>query len=73
VGPDTYQAAVQTGEYKLLTLDSGESWQLYDLASDPYEQNDLSVSHPDLVATMSAELNRWSESCRQSSQGMDYK
>ena len=71
--PDTYQAAVQTGEYKLLTLDSGESWQLYDLASDPYEQNDLSVSHPDLVATMSAELNRWSESCRQSSQGMDYK
>ena len=71
--PDTYQAAVQTDEFKLLTLDSGKSWQLYDLTSDPGELDDLSAIHPDLVTALSAEMISWSESCRQSSQGVDYQ
>jgi arylsulfatase A len=35
---------------------------LFDLAADPFEQVDLAAEHPDRVARMSAELERWFES-----------
>jgi arylsulfatase B len=34
---------------------------LFDLASDPFEQNDLAALHPERVRRMSAELERWFE------------
>jgi arylsulfatase A len=35
---------------------------LFDLGSDPFEQNDLAAQHPERVARMSAALERWFES-----------
>ena len=38
---DAHQAAVQTDRHKLLTLDSGRTWALYDMIDDPKEEKDL--------------------------------
>ena len=35
---------------------------LFDLASDPFEQNDLAAQHPERMKQMSAALERWFES-----------
>jgi hypothetical protein len=35
---------------------------LFDLASDPYEQNDLAAAHPDRVRAMQSSLATWFES-----------
>ena len=35
---------------------------LFDLASDPFEQNDLAAQHPERMQQMSAALERWFES-----------
>ena len=48
-------------------------WELYDLISDPGESDDLSLSHPDILKTMQAELQEWIASCKLSNEGADYK
>ncbi len=40
----------------------GQHYQLYNLAADPYEQNDLSESQPEKLKAMLAEMNRQLES-----------
>jgi hypothetical protein len=35
---------------------------LFDLAADPFEQNDLTAEHPERVRRMSEALDRWFES-----------
>jgi arylsulfatase A-like enzyme len=57
--PDTFQAAVQTNVLKLLTLDSGRTWALYDLRSDPGESNDLASQRPEEVARLREGWRRW--------------
>jgi alpha-L-rhamnosidase len=37
----------------------GETAQLYDLAADPHEQNDLAAAEPDTVRRLSRQLDRW--------------
>jgi arylsulfatase A-like enzyme len=71
--PDTYQAAVQAGRFKLLTLDSGRTWSLYDLDSDPGETQDLASIHAAETARLRAELLRWSDDCQKSARGRDYR
>lgn len=71
--PDGFQAAVQADRLKLLTLDSGNTWALYDLAADPAEANDLAAQQPETVARLRALHARWVESCRRSARGADYR
>lgn len=48
------------GEWKLiLPAKEGEAAELYDVAADPYEKNDLAAAQPDRVAAMTAEINAW--------------
>ena len=52
--------AVLKGDWKLVKLNlynpSTTKVELYNLANDPSEQNDVSVNHPDIVAQMKAIL-----------------
>ena len=49
-------SAVRDGDWKLLHWYEDDRYELYDLASDPGEQTDMSASRPDLVAKLRKEL-----------------
>ena len=46
--------------------------KLFDLVNDPAEKNDLAKKHPEVLKAMTAELEKWRASCRQSDSGADY-
>lgn len=48
--------AIRKGDYKLLYFMVQRKVELYNLEADPYEQNDLAASRPDLAAEMLDEL-----------------
>lgn len=58
------QKAVRKGRWKLVDWRDFEAktssgWQLYDLDRDPAEQHDLAARHPDVVAELRGEWERW--------------
>ena len=59
-------------QYKLISTDRGETYELYDLLIDPGEQNDIAAANSDLVAEMRKELARWRSSVEHSRTGGDY-
>ena len=55
--------AVRKGDFKLLSMPKPfgtDDWQLYDLAKDPGETNDLSERNPELRSEMIEIWNRYS-------------
>ena len=50
-------SAMRKGNWKLVR--SGMTWELYDLASDRTETNDLSPTMPELVKDMDTAWNAW--------------
>ena len=46
-------------QWKLVTNKEGSYCELYDIAADPYEQNDLKDSHADAVASLKQKLSQW--------------
>lgn len=54
--------AVRIGDLKLVAL-SGHPWELYDMAQDRVELNDLAASRPDDVKKMAALWDTWAERC----------
>lgn len=66
------QIAWHQGRHKLISVDAGKSWELYDLSSDRNEKNDLAVSQPERLATMIAEVKAWQASCQASDAEHDY-
>ncbi|HCR29555.1 MAG TPA: N-acetylgalactosamine 6-sulfate sulfatase, partial [Opitutae bacterium] len=58
--------------YKLLSVNGGKQWMLFDLKTDPGESTDLASQQPDRVGSMRKELEAWIESCSQSAAGSDY-
>jgi len=66
------QLALIDNQYKIISINRGESFMLFDLDHDPGEQKDLAKAKPDLVAKMRKELKLWQESCRKSLDGEDY-
>lgn len=59
-------------QYKLITIDKGKSWELYDLKSDPGETNDIAAKQPEIVKTAKMQLKLWIDSCARSDRGEDY-
>jgi hypothetical protein len=45
---------VRQGDWKVVTFKLGGKYQLYNLADDLGETNDLADSHPDIVARLAA-------------------
>lgn len=53
--------AVRRGDWKLSWDRHERKWELYDLAEDRTEANDLCAAKPDLTADLAAEWDRWAE------------
>ncbi|QDU61426.1 Arylsulfatase [Planctomycetes bacterium Pan216] len=60
--------AIRTGDWKLVSARRnrimGGPWELYDLASDRTEENDLSGEHPDRVKRMAQLWTEWAQRCQ---------
>jgi len=52
--------AVRSGNWKLVSTYANE-WELYDMAADRVERNDLATSRPDVVKTLAAEWDAWAK------------
>ncbi|HKJ78716.1 MAG TPA: hypothetical protein VKA10_04230, partial [Prolixibacteraceae bacterium] len=59
-------------EYKLISRDKGETFELYNLLNDPGESKNIIAENPELAEEMKADLLAWVESCKQSQNGNDY-
>ena len=55
-------AAIRAGDWKLIEFYHWEKFELYDLASDPGEQSDLSRAHPRKAVELRERLDRWQKS-----------
>jgi arylsulfatase A-like enzyme len=52
--------AVRSGNWKLVSR-YPDGWELYDIAADRVERNDLAARHPDVVATFAAQWDAWAK------------
>jgi arylsulfatase A-like enzyme len=52
--------AVRSGNWKLVSS-YRDPWELYDIAADRVERNDLAAQHPDVVATLAAQWEAWAK------------
>lgn len=64
------------GDWKLHRISPNDGtkirWSLYNLATDPREMRDLSKEHPEVLAALSAQLERWLGQVAASFRGGDY-
>lgn len=56
------QLAFIGNQYKIITVDNGKSYQLYDLIKDKEENHDVSNDQPKIKKEMISALNDWSNS-----------
>ncbi len=61
-----------TDQYKLISLDDGKNWELYDMVNDSTETTNIAEGHPMIVQELVKEVKVWLESCDRSAQGEDY-
>jgi arylsulfatase A-like enzyme len=61
-----------TDQYKLISKDAGETYELYDLIDDKSETKDIAKGNKKLVDSMKSDLLAWVASCKKSDQGLDY-
>lgn len=54
-------AAVRSGDWKLVRLGFDGPWELYDMASDRTELIDLAATHPEKVRDLAAKWEAWAE------------
>ena len=52
--------AVRSGSWKRVSRYPG-GWELYDIAADRVERNDLAGKHPDIVRKLEAEWEAWAQ------------
>jgi arylsulfatase A-like enzyme len=53
--------AVRDGKWKLTAIHPEGAWELYDIAADRSELNNLAAAQPDRVKTMAAQWQRWAK------------
>jgi arylsulfatase A-like enzyme len=54
--------AIRVGDWKLVAT-AGVEWELYDLAKDPVERNDLAATSPGRVKELAAKWDTWAKRC----------
>lgn len=59
-------------QYKLISTNKGESFELYNLKADKSEKNNIIDSSPEIAAKMTKELSNWLASVENSKKGKDY-
>ena len=69
---EVLQSAVILNRFKLVSVDGGNYYALYDLDVDPSEMVDLSDRYPDMKSELTARLRDWQASCAESAKGRDY-
>ncbi len=62
-----------THQYKLIGDENGENFELYNLISDPSEDENIIENHPEVADQLKAELYDWLRSVENSKKGKDYK
>ncbi|MBD3675270.1 MAG: arylsulfatase [Planctomycetaceae bacterium] len=53
--------AIRVGDWKLVARGKNGPWELYNIAEDRSEMNDLANTHPDRTAQMEAMWQKWAE------------
>ena len=66
------QVALIENPFKLISLDKGKTWMLFDLIADPSETRDVADERAAVVRRMRAVLKAWRKSCKYSLAGKDY-
>ena len=61
-----------THQYKLISVDMGETFELYDVINDPEEQRNIALENKQLVDEMKQDLFSWINSVDDSRTGGDY-
>jgi acetyl esterase/lipase len=57
------QCRIREGRWSLVNVkNTPQTWELYDVSADPGEQQDLAGRHPEIVARLAAEYDRWWQS-----------
>lgn len=69
---DSGPSAWNDNQYKLVKPKPGQ-WELYDIAADRTEKNDVAAAHPEVVNRMKAALEEWQQSVIRSYKGEDYQ
>ncbi len=59
-------------QYKLISTDNGENFELYDLINDRAEKENIISKEPEIAARMKKDLITWMNSVEKSKIGMDY-
>ena len=59
-------------QYKLISVDAGETYELYDLVNDQVEKVNIIQNEPEIAARMKTELSAWKNSVENSKNEMDY-
>lgn len=63
---------VSGDRFKLVSMDSGESFQLYEINKDIGETIDVSRIYPEVTKKMMEFLEEWRIPCQASAMGKDY-
>jgi arylsulfatase A-like enzyme len=66
------QLAWITHDFKLYSGNGGDSWELYDLSTDPQERRNLASELPGKVELLAHEHRLWQLSCQRSAADGDY-
>jgi len=69
---ETRQMAVIDGDWKLVSVNSGKTFQLFNIERDIAEEKDLAGANPAQVTRLRDALERWSLQCAASLKGADY-
>lgn len=59
------QFALVDRQYKIISMDNGESFQLYDLILDQGETRDIAHEKPEVLAEMKNKLLNWISNCKE--------
>lgn len=66
------QAALMDNEYKIYSNDEGQNFELYNILTDPEEQNNLGDDEPERLGEMVSVWRKWKTSQENSAQENDY-
>ena len=66
------QISLIGNRFKIISIDKGKTYMMFDIKNDPGEQNNIADEKPELLKKMKNELETWQKSCNQSLAGKDY-